>query len=178
MLPRPRLACCQRRRTKPLMPPAQADTPDENADAQARSPDLKIPRGGPSAHDKQRLRSKLLTLRSALAQSSKDLAEEALKSSGQGFKVDHMADFGSDNFEQGLSLTLLEGETELLRAMETAVRKIDGAEDLAYGLCEACILQDGGWDAETGAPWIPTGRLEVVPYARLCVRHQEEQEEG
>ena len=101
-----------------------------------------------------------------------------LVSSNFSAQVDHMAEYGSDNAEQDVNLSLLEGESELLEAIDSAVRKIDGVEEPAYGLCEACVRQGGGWDAETGAPWIPTGRLDVVPYARLCVRHQEEQEEG
>ena len=34
------------------------------------------------------------------------------------------------------------------------------------------------WSDDTQAPWIPTGRLNVLPYAVLCVAHQEEQEEA
>ena len=147
------------------MPPAQANNPDETADAAAPSPKVKIPRGGPDAADKARLRNQLLGMRTQLARSSSDLADEALKGSGQDFKVDHMADYGSDNFEQDMSLSLLEGEAELLEAIETAIRKIDGSEEPAYGLCEACVRQGGGWDAETGAPWIPRG-----PARRSAVR--------
>ena len=139
---------------------------------------VEIPRGGPSVEEKNELRGALIHLRDELARSSKDLADEALKGSGQDFKIDHMADFGSDNFEQDISLSLLEEETELLSAIDLAVRKIDGDEALPYGVCETCARDGGDWDPETSAPWIPTGRLKVVPYARLCVTHQEQQEEG
>ena len=137
-----------------------------------------IPRGGPTEAQKKDLRARLLSMHNQLARTGKDLADEALKESGQCFKVDHMADAGSDNMEQDINLSLLEGESELLHEIETAIRKIDGQSDLSYGLCEVCARQTEPWDEETGAPWIPVGRLEALPYARLCVSHQEEQEEG
>ena len=110
------------------------------------------PPGGPDAALQARLRERLLALRAGLLRSNRDLADEALKGSGQDFSVDHMAD----------------------QAMEDAIRKIDGYHELPYGACEACVeagLGDGA------SPWIPAGRLEAVPYARLCVPHQEAQEE-
>lgn len=137
----------------------------------------KFPRGGPSAADRTRLRAKLLALRIQLMRSNQDLADEALKASGQDFSIDHMADHGSDNFEQDVSLALLEGETELLEAIEEAIRKIDGNHELPYALCEECAEEDD-WPDDTPAPWIPVGRLQVVPYARLCVPHQEQQEDS
>jgi len=123
------------------------------------------------------LRQKLLDMRAELLQSSTDLAEEALKKSGQDFSVDHMADHGSDNAEQAISISLLEGETEILVAIEKALAKLDGKAQPAYGQCEVCVKQ-GLSSAATGAPWIPTARLEAVPYATLCVPHQEAEEGG
>lgn len=142
----------------------------------AEKPRRQFPRGGPSAAEKKALRLKLMGLRAQILRSSKDLADEALKSSGQDFSVDHMADHGSDNFEQEVSLSLLAGEQEMLDAIETAIRRIDGHDEPPYGICVSCADLDS-WDKDTPAPWIPTGRLEVLPYAHLCVRHQEEQEE-
>lgn len=154
--------------------PSQAKDPD----SQRTGKGVRYPRGGPSAAQKRALREKLLVLRGRLMQSSSDLAEEALKGSGQDFKVDHMADYGSDNFEQDVSLSLLEGEAEILQAIEKAVRKIDGAEQPPYGICEDCALEPDRWTGDSPAPWIPTGRLEAVPYTEYCVPHQEAREEG
>jgi RNA polymerase-binding transcription factor DksA len=137
----------------------------------------KFPKGGPAAADRARMRVKLLALRAQLLRSNQDLADEALKGSGQDFSIDHMADHGSDNFEQDVSLALLEGETELLEAIDAALQKIDGNHDLPYGVCEECAEEET-WDISPAAPWIPVGRLEVVPYARLCVPHQELREEA
>lgn len=137
----------------------------------------RLPRGAPPRALKTRLREKLRAMRAALLQSNRDLADEALKGSGQDAALDHMADHGSDNFEQDFSLALLEEETGILNSIETAIAKLEGASDLPFGACETCIEEDE-WDAERGQPWIPVGRLEVLPYARLCVLHQEALEEG
>lgn len=135
------------------------------------------PAGGPDAKTQARLRTVLLGMRSILMRNNQDLVGEALKGSGQGFSFDHMADHASDNSEQDISISLLEGEMQILEAVEDAVRKIDGNHELPFGACEACVRQRT-WDADSSAPWIPTGRLRAVPYARLCVAHQEEQEEN
>jgi len=154
--------------------PAEAQEPDP-ARAQPRPA---FPRGGPTAEEKTGLREKLMALRAQLLRSNKDLADEALKGSGQDFKVDHMADYGSDNQEQDVSLSLLEGETELLEAIEKAIRKIDGVDDQPFGICEDCAGEPASWGGESAAPWIPTGRLQAVPYAEHCVPHQEAREEA
>lgn len=156
-----------------------APTQDDAASSSSSSGDDErrpLPRGGPSAEDKARLREDLLALRSKLLRSNHDLASEALKGSGQVFSVDHLADQASDNTEQAISISLLEGETQMLEGIEAAIRRIDGQGELPYGACEACV-ESGDWDPETTAPWIPTGRLGVVPYAHLCIAHQEEQEQ-
>lgn len=148
------------------MPPTDAD-----------SPRTTYPPGGPDAATQARLREVLLRMRAQLLRSNSDLVGEALKGSGQDFSIDHMADHASDNAEQEIAISLLEGETVILEAIEDAIRKIDGNHELPFGLCEACALE-GPWDEDSPSPWIPTGRLDAVPYARLCVAHQEEQEEN
>ncbi len=158
------------------MSPPNANTPDETSDATPPKASRRgFPRGGPNAEELRSLRAQLLDMRAKILRSSADLAEEALKSSGQDYSIDHMADHGSDNAEQAVSLSLLEGESEIVTAIEVAIRKIDGNEQPPFGICGACA-EDEAWDEETTAPWIPTARLRVVPYATLCVAHQEEQE--
>src|SRR5262245_54413726 len=86
----------------------------------------KWPKGGPSKADLKRYRQILEVLRTGQAKDSRELAQEALKASGQDFSVDHMADHGTDNFEQDFTLGLLEGKTESLRDVDDAIAKIDG----------------------------------------------------
>jgi DnaK suppressor protein len=148
------------------------------AKAEPKEP-KKWPKGGPGKADLKRYRQMLEVLRTGQAKDSRELAQEALKSSGQDFSVDHMADHGTDNFEQDFTLGLLEGKTESLRDVDDAIAKIDGKSDLPFGLCESCAERDERiWERRgDGSPWIQKARLDVVPYARLCLRCQEAEED-
>ncbi len=66
----------------------------------------------------------------------------------------HLADMGTDSFEQDMSLGLMETETDELHEIEEAFERI---KDGSFGLCENCKKK------------IPKERLKAIPYARLCV---------
>jgi RNA polymerase-binding transcription factor DksA len=66
----------------------------------------------------------------------------------------HLADLGTDTFEQEMSASLLQN-TRQIRA--EVVAALDRLERGAFGKCERC-------GAEIGE-----GRLQAVPYARCCV---------
>ena len=74
-----------------------------------------------------------------------------------------MAELGSDNFDQELTLSLLGSEKDALDQIEAAIERID---DGSYGRCETC---DGK---------IAKARLEAIPYAAQCVRCASKQERG
>ncbi|MHC5009977.1 MAG: TraR/DksA family transcriptional regulator [Planctomycetota bacterium] len=155
-----------------------ARKPQESPPKPKRTKKRRFPKGGPTKADLKRYKAELLRLRVEILRSSKHLADEALKGSGQDFSVDHMADHGTDNFEQDFSLSLLEGESELFRDIQDALEKIEGRGELPYGLCEDCAENDDtNGEVVPVGPWIPKGRLEAVPYARLCVAHQEIEEQ-
>jgi RNA polymerase-binding protein DksA len=73
----------------------------------------------------------------------------------------HQADLGTETFEREKDLSILERVEAELGDVEHALRRLD---DGTYGTCEAC-----------GEP-IGDERLEAMPAARLCVRHQGEAE--
>jgi DnaK suppressor protein len=73
----------------------------------------------------------------------------------------HMADQGSDNFERDFSLTRMESETETLEKVEESLERI---EDGSYGRCTSCRAN------------IPKDRLNVLPFADLCVKCASRQE--
>ncbi len=109
----------------------------------------------------------LLHLRARLRGDVSQLANAALKKSRSEANGDlssmpiHMADIGSDNFEQEFTLSLMENEGGTLAQIEASLERI---EEGTYGQCEEC-----------GAK-IPKARLNAIPYATLCVRcagHQE-----
>jgi DnaK suppressor protein len=68
----------------------------------------------------------------------------------------HMADVGSDSFEQEFTLGLIESERQLLRDIHDALKRI---EDGIYGICLG-----------TGKP-IGKVRLEATPWAKFCIEH-------
>jgi DnaK suppressor protein len=75
----------------------------------------------------------------------------------------HMADLGTDNYEQEFALGLLDGERKLLQELSDALQRI---EDGTYGICEG-----------TGRP-IPKARLKANPWARYCVEYARRVEQG
>ena len=111
----------------------------------------------------------LLGLRARLRGDVTQLADEALKRSRQEASGDlstmpiHMADIGSDNFEQDFTLTLLENEEVTLQQIEVALARI---ADGTYGTCEGCGAE------------IPKARLQAVPYAVRCVECARKEEGG
>ncbi len=73
----------------------------------------------------------------------------------------HMADIGSDNYEQEFTLGLVESERKLLREIDEALQRMfDGI----YGVC-----------METGTP-INLARLEAKPWAKYCIEVARERE--
>lgn len=114
-------------------------------------------------------KSQLLALRARLRGDVSQLADAALNKNGMDGRGDlssmpiHMADLGSDNFEQEFTLSLMETEEDTLESIEAALRRI---EDGTYGRCEECDVQ------------IPKTRLKAIPYTTVCVRCAEQMERG
>ncbi len=103
----------------------------------------------------------LLALRARLRGDVTAMADAALKKTRMEANGDlssmpiHMADIGSDNYEQEFTLSLMQTEEGTLGAIEGALEKI---EDGVYGLCEDC---EGP---------ISKTRLGAIPYAALCIK--------
>ena len=108
-------------------------------------------------------RNLLLERRDRILRSVTSMEEEALKAAGQDFSVDHMADHGSDNFEQDLTLGLVESERKELVEIDHALGRIQQG---TYGVCEG-----------TGEA-IATARHEAIPYTRYSVEYQRRVEAG
>ncbi|MEZ5965193.1 MAG: TraR/DksA C4-type zinc finger protein [Planctomycetota bacterium] len=109
------------------------------------------------------------------------LRDEALRASEQDNSVDHLADQGTDNYDQSFMLGLIENEEETITMIQEALERLEGKGEVAYGMCLACADEVEREKSSKKAtkkvdPWIPKPRLEYVPWARYCVRHQEEME--
>ena len=114
-------------------------------------------------------KERLLLLRARLRGDVSQMANAALKQSRTEANGDlssmpiHMADIGTDNFEQEFTLSLMESDAGTLEKIEAALERV---EDGTYGRCEEC-----------GAK-IPKTRLNAIPYATMCVKCAAEFEQG
>jgi RNA polymerase-binding transcription factor DksA len=75
----------------------------------------------------------------------------------------HMADVGTDNFEQEFTLGLIESERQTLREIQEALIRID---DGKYGICQGTGKQ------------IPRVRLEAMPWAKYTKEYSQALEQG
>jgi RNA polymerase-binding protein DksA len=66
----------------------------------------------------------------------------------------HMADLGTDSYEQEFTLELMDSERKLINDIDVALDRI---EEGTYGVCMVNGEQ------------IPKSRLEAIPWARCCV---------
>ena len=109
----------------------------------------------------------LLVLRARLRGDVTALADAALRKTRSESSGDlstmpiHMADVGSDNFEQEFTLSLMENDETTLEQIEAALERIEDGE---YGQCTECGKK------------IPKARLNAVPHARFCVDCQRKNE--
>ena len=116
-----------------------------------------------TAPELEKFKALLLAERRKLVSSVSQMEDEALKATDQDFSVDHMADYGTDNYEQELTLGLLEGEAKKLQAIDKALVKLRAG---TFGECEAC------------EKLIRKVRLKAIPYAGHCIDCQRREEEG
>ena len=105
-------------------------------------------------------RDKLLAVRARLRGDVTAMQEIALRKSGMGNNEGgsmpiHMAELGSDNYEQEFTLSLMETEEDTLGRIDEALQRI---EDGVYGTCSEC----GGN--------ITKARLNALPYTPVCIK--------
>ena len=108
----------------------------------------------------QSFRQALLSLQARLRGDLDQMTDEALKrnqpdSSGNLSNVPlHMADVGTENYDQEFTLGLIENEQETLEQIRDALGRIDAGR---YGRCEEC------------GDSIARPRLQALPYTRYCI---------
>ncbi|MBS0263237.1 MAG: TraR/DksA C4-type zinc finger protein [Planctomycetes bacterium] len=93
---------------------------------------------------------------------SEALGSDRQDSGGDSKSPTHMAELGSDTFEQDFTLSLAASEQETLSEIAAALQRI---KDGTFGLCEICTKEG---KSPTQAA-IPKPRLRAIPYARTCV---------
>ena len=109
-------------------------------------------------------RERLLALRARLQGDMTQMEDNALNKdhSRTTSMPTNMAELGSDNSDQELTLGLLGSDKDALDHIDAAIERIENG---SYGQCDTCGVK------------IPNSRLEAIPYAALCVQCASQQEE-
>ena len=147
--------------TKAVKKPA-AKRPPRRGGGNGKAPHL-------TRKDLNRFRAMLIQVRAELLGDYNSLSDGTLNHNSQDASGNlskmpiHMADVGTDTFNQDMDIQLLEGENRRLKRINEALGRI---EDGTYGLC-----------LHSGQP-IPKARLAAIPYARYTVEAQEELEKS
>jgi len=116
--------------------------------------------------------AELRAFKAALIQGKRRLGGDVAKLEDVGFKKSqdggdlssmplHMADQGTDNFEQDITLGIMESETGEMQEIDEAIQRI---KDGVFGSCEVCLKP------------IPKLRLKAIPHARLCIACKSKEE--
>ena len=114
-----------------------------------------------SETDLELYKNRLILLRARIRNDVSTMTDGALSQSRSEAAGDlsamplHMADIGSDNFEQEQTLAFIQSDNDMLDMIDDALERIKSG---TYGICESC-----------GSP-IPKVRLNALPYTASCVR--------
>lgn len=115
--------------------------------------------------EKKKFKALLLEKRNEMLGDVTSMENETLRKTRSDLSVMpvHMADVGTDNYEQEFTLGLMDSEVKVLREIEYALQRL---EEGTYGICEG-----------TNKP-IEKERLEAIPWARYCVAYAQLVEKG
>ena len=101
----------------------------------------------------------LIELRDHYVDQIRALSAHSLSSSKQA--GEELADIGSDNFIREMELGLMTEEGRTIQAIQEAIERLKSG---SYGICMDCNEK------------IQEGRLEAIPYAKLCVKCKAQRE--
>ena len=117
-----------------------------------------------TAKQLEKYKNLLLEKRQELLNDVLSLEETVFQEGGELSTVPvHIADIGTDNYEQEFSLGLMAEGKKILVEIDLALQRID---DGSYGLCEGL-----------GTP-IEKNRLEAIPWTRYSMEYARMQEKG
>ncbi|MCC6229125.1 MAG: TraR/DksA C4-type zinc finger protein [Phycisphaerales bacterium] len=150
---------------KPLIPSGPHASPSRPLGAQGDAPDVPI-ESGKTPFNKKELdlfRAILLRKRSEVAGDIHTMESEALKGESGALSnlPQHLAEQGSETYEQTLALDLVAADRRLVKEIDDALKRVANG---TYGLCEL-----------TGKP-IKAERLQELPWARYSIEAARELE--
>lgn len=159
----------QQRRPETAGPAPAQLSGDSQPETNRRGAEGAVSPSGLSPKDIEMFRQMLLEKRAQLVGDVSKLRDEALSKSRQDASGDlssmplHMADLGTDNYEQEFTLGLIEDERALLREIDEALERIAKG---TYGICLG-----------TGKP-IGKARLKAQPWAKYSYEYALAREKG
>ena len=111
---------------------------------------------------------RLLAIRARLRGDVTSMADVALRKSGVesagGASMPiHMAELGSDNYEQEFTLSLMANEEDQLELIDQALQRVESGD---FGKCVDC----------EGV--IPKTRLNAIPFTPVCIKCAEARDQG
>ena len=112
-----------------------------------------------TAKDKRELKDNLLTIREGLTAQMTALRQDSLSREPS----ENTVEDGTDAFDRQISLNLVDSEHEEVVAIDDALLRL---EEGTYGVCETCNCA------------IEKPRLKALPFVRMCVKCQSENEKG
>lgn len=126
------------------------------------------------SHESHLSSKQLKVLQQSLLSMKKDLEERMTQSNYMGLQNsmrdgtgelstndNHPGDLGTEMYERGKDIALLENEERRLARVKEALEQMDHGD---YGICHECSKP------------IPYARLLAIPYTLYCVQHSKEQE--
>ena len=139
----------------PPPPPTEAELLEQDMEKEWTIPQLKRVKTGLSKKDLNEFLQLLLERRAEIIGNVQGMEDARNAALGDIAHMPlHMADVGSDNFEQEFTLGLMESEREMLREIEEAIVRM---REGYYGVC-----------LDSGRP-IQRMRLEFAPWAKYCI---------
>ena len=107
----------------------------------------------------------LLLLRSKIAGELQHIEGDSLSANqpGNSAELSDVADMATDNYDRELNIGLASNEQQILNDIDVALKRI---EEGTYGICEIYGTE------------IPKKRLLAMPYTRLSMKAQEEEEKN
>lgn len=100
-------------------------------------------------------KKRLIELRARLTGEVLHLTDEAFHGHGnESTQPNHMAELGSDTYEQDVTISVLQSEENVLHEINEAIKRVDEG---TYGVCEM------------SAKPIPKARLNAIPWTRYRV---------
>ena len=149
--------------SKAPVKPTHAAAPPVTRPYRAPIKEVPVPDSSMTKKEVQRFEKMLLDERARLLGSIRNIEEASRQEAGRDNNGDlsSYAETGTDNFELETALNIASGESEWLRNIADALRRI---EEGRFGVCEMCDQP------------ILKRRLEVFPSARYCSKCQAEYE--